>query len=89
MADLANLKAGVPAASPSERIWGVQKKERTGDRNPQNGRKALKRESGNVHGDDDTDRELEREGPYQPDEDFGYGTRKLRKRLTRRVDVVI
>jgi hypothetical protein len=89
MADLANLKGGVPAASPSERIWGVHKKEKTGDRNPHNGRKPLRRESGSATVDEDTGQEIETEGRPEPDEEFGYGTRKLRNRLTRQVDVVI
>jgi len=89
MADLTNLKGGVPAASPSERIWGVQKKERTGDRNPQNGKNALRRESASARGDEDTGQELEREGRPEADEEFGYGARKFRRRVTRQVDVVI
>jgi hypothetical protein len=90
MADLANLKGGVPAASPTERIWGVQKKEKAGDRDAQNRRRALRRESGGALVNEDAGQELERESrPDEQDEEFGYGSRRFKKRVTPQVDVVI
>ena len=42
MEDYSNLKGSGAVIPLSERIWGVQKKRKTGDRNPQNGRRPRK-----------------------------------------------
>jgi hypothetical protein len=92
MEDYSNLKGSGSVAPLSERIWGVQKKGKTGDRNPQNG-KRHEREKAAKEPLESGLEQLESPGeePVWPEgeEGTGYGTLRSRKKSSRQVDLII
>jgi hypothetical protein len=92
MEDYSNLKGSGAVIPTSERIWGVQKKRKAGDRNPQNGKRPWREAGdGDVPGTD-----LERAVAAgeeslcaEGEEVMGYGARKGLKKISRQVDLVI
>ena len=92
MEDYSNLKGSGSVAPPSERVWGVQKKRRTGERDPQNGRRHEREKDAG----DSLDNRLEPlespgEEPACPEgeETPGYGTHRGAKKTQRQVDLII
>lgn len=92
MEDYSNLKGSGAVTPLSERIWGVQKKRKTGDRNPQNGRRPRKEVGDPEAPGTDLLRTAapgEEPLPAEAAEEMGYGTRKGLKKVSRQVDLVI
>jgi hypothetical protein len=86
MEDYSGLKAAIPAAPISGRVWGVPKKRRSEERSPSDGK-----QQGESSNRDENDREAE-----EPDlqeraepEEFRYGAHGLRRRKNHQVDVII
>jgi len=81
-----NLRGGVAAPPVSERVWGVPKKRKTTDQNPNRGKYArnspasAKRED--VVEEVQPDAEPEQEEP-------GYGSDGIRRKKKGQVDVII
>jgi len=92
MEDYSNLKGSGSVASLSERVWGVQKKGKTGERNPQNGRRQERMKAARESLDDGMERlESAGEEPACPEgeETPGYGTHRGAKKTQRQVDLII
>ena len=85
MEDYSGLKAAIPASPTSGRLWGVPKKRRAEDRNPE-GRQQRE-------GRDREDKEIGEE-EHEPEEradaeEFRYGAHGMRKKKNHQVDVII
>jgi hypothetical protein len=92
MEDYSNLKGSGSVAPLSERVWGVQKKRRTGDRNPQNGKRhEMEKDASESLGDRVERLESPGEEPTCPEEEetTGYGTHRGGKKTSRQVDLII
>ena len=92
MEDYSNLKGSGAVIPLSERIWGLQKKRKTGDRNPQNGGRPRRGGADAEGPETDPERPAapgEEPLPAEGEEGIGYGTRKGLKKVSRQVDLVI
>ncbi|MEW6669185.1 MAG: hypothetical protein AB1512_28570 [Thermodesulfobacteriota bacterium] len=92
MEDYSNLKGSGSVAAPSERVWGVQKKTKTGERGPQNGRRHEREKVAGESPDNSPERlEPQGEEPACPEglETPGYGAHRGVKKTSRQVDLVI
>ena len=92
MEDYSNLKGSGSVAPPSERVWGVQKKRKTGERDPQNGRRHEREKDDQENLDDRLERlESQGEEPACPEgeETPGYGSHRGTKKTRGQVDLII
>ena len=92
MDDYSQLKGSVPVAPASERVWGVQKKRKVTDRNRQNGKKFPRDGAGKEKGEGQA-QELEAgeevSGKSDSEEEIGYGSHGMKKKLNRQIDMVV
>jgi hypothetical protein len=90
--DYSQFKGSAPASPLSERVWGVQKKRKVTDRNPQNGRKPQRDSAGKPKGEGQEqglEAGEEAMGKTDLEEEIGYGSHKIRKKSNRQVDMVV
>jgi hypothetical protein len=93
MEDYSNFKGTGAVAPPAERIWGLQKKRKAGERNPQNGRRR-EREKEAGENPNRLPEPLETLAGNEPvslavEETPGYGGRRGIKKTLGQVDLVI
>ncbi|RJR49577.1 MAG: hypothetical protein C4576_06550 [Desulfobacteraceae bacterium] len=81
-----SLRGGVAAPPVSERVWGVPKKRKTTDENPNRGR--YTRNSPAVVKREDAVEEMQPDAEPEQEE-LGYGSNGVRKSRKRQVDVTI
>jgi len=90
MADYSHLNGYMPVTSSTNRVWKVQKKRKTGDRQRQNGKndKKSKKEEDQTHLLDEVDIEAMKE-TEDGEETEDYGTSRRVKKKSLKIDVKI
>lgn len=81
-----NLRGGVAAPPVSERVWGVPKKRKTTDENPNRGK--YTRNSPAVSKREEAVEEVQ-PGAEPEQEELGYGSDGIRRKRKSQVDVII
>lgn len=90
MADYSQLSGYVPGTSSTNRVWKVQKKRKTGDRQRQNGKsdKKSKKEEDQKHLMDEVDIQSKKQTEDR-EEIENYGTSRRVKKKSLKIDVKI
>ena len=90
MADYSQLSGYVPVTSSTNRVWKVQKKRKTGDRQRQNGKndKKSKKEEDQNHLLDEVDIQSKKQTEDR-EETEDYGTSRRVKKKSLKIDVKI
>ena len=95
MDDHSRLDGTAPISSMSDRVWRVQKKRRTEDRNRQEGRRNQRRKAEKkeeelqdiIYTADQKNKD--ETVSHDSETRIGYGSSKLKKRFSKKIDLII